>query len=255
MLPAMIPEAYRLHAAMVAAFPDYVTSVFAERGYPLDRHAVETIEHAAVALDWALSEELSLPFRRQRRGPLELFQSAARTTAQVLEEAGIAPLQSSGRMGEIDPYGLVPGSSSALGTEVHEAHLAWGAAKAAAFVETHHPTAKGKVTLVLAGDRSERAALVDALGSSGVVCVSVRNPAGVSDALDESIVLGAVVDLDHRSGREVIRSLLGAGVPTVAFGDGIDDLTETGLRAQGVRTVVERRQLLDDPRRYVPLIT
>jgi hypothetical protein len=38
------------------------------------------------------------------------------------------------------------------------------------------------------------------------------------------------------------------------YGDAIDDLIETGLRAQGVRGVVNRRRLLEDPTAFLPLI-
>lgn len=240
---------------MVAAFPDYVTAVFAEHGYPLDRRSVEAIGDATAILDRELSDELALPFLEQRRGPLELFRSAVRSTAGVLEEGGITPLQTTGLMGEIDPYGLVPGSSSALGPEVHEAHLAWGTAKAATFIADTGQAEKDPVILILAADRAERAALIEALSSPGVRCIAARNPAAVAGALHDSTVLVALIDLAHRSARTVITDLVAVGVSTVVFDDAVDDLTETGLRAQGVRAVVDRRRLLEEPRRYVPSVT
>ncbi|MEN8234365.1 MAG: hypothetical protein ABFR89_05520 [Actinomycetota bacterium] len=251
----MIPEAHRLHAALVTAFPGYVTGVFAERGYPLDRSSVEAIENATAVLDRELADELARPFLEQRRGPLELFRSALRLTARVLEEGGVDPLQTKGLMSEIDPYGLVPGSSSALGPEAHEAHLAWGSAKAAAFMGDQKPAVADPVILILASNRTERAMLVDALESPGIRCVAARNPAAVATAINESSVLTAAVDLAHRSATDVIARLTAAKISTVAFGDAIDDLTETGLRAQGVRTVVGRQQMLEDPRRYIPSVT
>jgi len=255
MLLGMVPEAHRLHAALVAAFPGYMTAAFAERGYPLDRTSVEAIEEATIRLEAALGAELELPYREQRRGPLELFRTAVRDAARVLEERGIAPLQTSGLMGGLDPYGLVPGSPSVLGDEAHEAHLAWGTAKAAAFVERAVPSAAPPTIVVVAGDRASRGRLVDALSSPGVVAFAARNPAAVDAALSSGPVVGAVVDLDHRAGRAAIDLLTGAGVTTYVFGEHIDDLTETGLLAQGVRRVVEKSELLDDPARYFPLIT
>lgn len=255
MLRSMVPEAHRLHVALVAAFPGYVTGVFAERGYPLDRRSVEAIGHATESLDTELASELGLPFLEQRRGPLELFRSAVRSTARVLEEGDIAPLQTTGMMSEIDPYGLVPGSSSALGPEAHEAHLAWGSAKAAAFMGERKPATRDRAIVILAGNRAEGRALADAFESPGVRSVAARNPAAVAAAIEGSTVLAAVVDLAHRSSRDVVGDLMADGIPTVVFGDAIDDLTETGLTAQGVRAVVDRQRLLEDPRRYVPSIT
>jgi hypothetical protein len=64
----------------------------------------------------------------------------------------------------------------------------------------------------------------------------------------------ALVDLAHRSARDAIAQLVEAAVPIMVYGDAIDDLTETGLRAQGVREVVERRRLLADPSPFLPVI-
>ena len=45
---------------------------------------------------------------------------------------------------------------------------------------------------------------------------------------------------------------LDAGIPTIVYGDDVDDLVETGLRAQGVRKVIDRHDFVADPARFVP---
>ena len=55
-------------------------------------------------------------------------------------------------------------------------------------------------------------------------------------------------------GEAVEAQLVEAAVPIMVYGDAIDDLTETGLRAQGVREVANRRRLLADPSAFLPLI-
>ena len=77
---------------------------------------------------------LSLPFHRQSRGPLELFQDAVRFPTAVLQEAGVAAVPGTRPPATALPgdlYDLAPASSQELGEDVWGAHLAWGAAKAA----------------------------------------------------------------------------------------------------------------------------
>lgn len=251
----MVPEAQRLHTAFVSALPAYATAVFVERGYPLDRSAVESIEHATAVLDAELGSELELPFRDQRRSPLEMVRRALAIPSDALSEAGVAPVGSPGLRNGADPYDLAPGSSSALGQEAHEAHLRWGVAKAAAFTTGESHTPAQTIALVMAENRSDREELAAAIEDMGTTALAARNPAAVANAIDNTTVVFAVVDLDHRSARESITRLVEATIPTVVYGTSIDDLSETGLRAQGVRDVVDRRRLLADPSSFLPLVT
>ena len=250
----MVPEAQRLLATFVSALPTYATAVFVERGYPLDRSAVESIERATAVLDTELRSELDLPLREQRRSPLEIVRRALAIPSDALYEAGVAPVDSPGLRNGADPYDLAPGSSSALGREAHEAHLRWGVAKAAAFTSGEAHTPAHPVALVMAENRSDREELSMAIEAMGTTALAARNPAAVANAIDNAMVLFAVVDLDHRSARESITRLTEATVPTVVYGTAIDDLAETGLRAQGVRDVVDRHRLLADPSSFLPLI-
>lgn len=253
-LSDMTPEAQRLHAAFVAALPGYATALFVERGYPLDRSVVGSIERATAVLDAELGSELDRPFREQRRSPLEILRRALAIPSAALAEAGVAPASAGGPLSDVDPYDLAPGSSSALGPAAHEAHLRWGVAKAAAFTKGQEATSTKPVVLVMANGRADRELLLSAVQTRGMVPHAARNPGSVAAAIERGPVVFALVDLAHRSAREAIAQLVEAKVPIMAYGDAIDDLTETGLRAQGVREVVERRRLLADPSPFLPVI-
>jgi hypothetical protein len=250
----MTPEAQRLHAAFVAALPGYATARFAERGYPLDRSAVDSIERATAVLDAELGSELELPFREQRRSPLEIVRWALAIPGRALAEAGVSPSAAGGPLSDIDPYDLAPGSSSALGHEAHDAHLRWGVAKAAAFINREERETAQPVVLVMAENRADREQLASAVEMRGMHPHAARNPAAVATALERGPVVFALVDLAHRASRDAVVRLLEASVPTIVYGDAVDDLTETGLRAQGVRKVVDRQSLLADPSSFLPQI-
>ncbi len=250
----MVPEAQRLHVAFVAAIPSYVAAVCAERGYPLDRAMIEAIDEATAVVDAELAAELERDFRVQRRSPLEIVRVALASVSHVLSDGGVTARDPSGRDSEEDPFGLAPGSSSELGAEAHEAHLRWGVAKASAFVGDAAPTLVKPTVAVMASDRAERESLVASIEGRGMSCVAVRNPGAVEASLDDRAVMVAVVDLAHRSARDAIDRFVEHGVTTIAYGDAIEDLLETGLRAQGVRHIVDRHRLLADPGGFIPLI-
>jgi len=252
-LVSMVPEARRLHAALVAAFPAYMTQVYADRGYLLDRNSVEAIEEATALLDGELAVELELPFRDQHRSPLEVFRAALALVAGSLARAGVSPVAAADERTRSDPYGLDPGSSSILGPDAHDAHVAWGSAKARAFIIGVGPGSRiQRGAIVMSSDADDRGRVVKALESRGTRCQPVRNPAAVALAIENESVLIAIVDLSHRSARDAIDRLVASSVPVVTYGTDIDDLTETGLRAQGVRSVVDRAAFLEDPGRFIP---
>jgi hypothetical protein len=245
----MIPEAQRLHAAMVSAFPAYATRRFADAAFPLDRRSVEAIETATTQLDLDLADELGRPFVEQRRTPLEVFDGAMSTLTPVLLAAGVDP-PTGGRAG--DPYDLAPGSSAVLGDAVQKAHAAWGAAKAAAFTGGNPRGPKRPIVVVLTMDRVARQELCHAAEEAGFHCVAARNPSGVAGAIAGDNVKVGLVDLAHRAARDAVKRLRDAGVSTIVFGSAIDDLTETGLRAAGVATVLDREALLRAPEEHLP---
>ncbi len=251
-LNAMVPEAQRLHSTLVSAFPAYVTAVFTERGYPLSRTTALAIEEATAFLDLELAVVLEQEYREQRRSPLELFRAALEMLAVALADSGVSPAATGLSTAQGDTYGLAPGSSNALGPDAHEAHLAWGGAKASAFMAGRSTTPAEPAVLLMAADRGERDALAPLLQSPGVECLAARNPAAVALAIEQRTVLIAFVDLSHRSSRGVVARLLETGIPTVVYDDDVDDLVEAGLRAQGVRAVIARSEFVADPTRFLP---
>lgn len=250
----MVPEAQRLHAAFVSALPAYLTELFTERGYPADRASVESIERATALLDAELGSELELAFREQRRSPLEIVRWVLAIPSNALAEAGVSPSGVAGPVNEIDPYELAPGSSSALGPEAHEAHLRWGIAKATELTNGVVSAPARPVVLVMSANRADREQLTASVESRGMLSAAARNPGALVSAIERRSVVLAVVDLSHRSAREAIARLTEATIATIVYGDSIDDLMETALRAQGVRDVVDRRRLLADPPAFLPLI-
>jgi hypothetical protein len=250
----MVPESQRLHASFVAALPAYLTERFTDYGYPLDRATVEAIEEATAALGGELGAELALPFREQRRSPLEIVRQVLAIPNAVLEENEILPTVSSTSLSEDDPYGLAPGSSSDLGPVAYEAHLLWGAAKAAAFTGAVPVVPPRPTVAVMAAIRSDRDDLAGLIEAAGLRCLAVRNPGAVAGAVEAGSVVFAIVDLAHRSARDAVGQLIAAGIATIVYGESIDDLIETGLRAQGVRDVVDRRRLMADPVTFIPVI-
>jgi hypothetical protein len=245
----MVPEAKRLHAALVAAFPAYATRRFADAGYPLDKRSVEAIEAATTRLDFELADELERPFVDQRRTPLELFDNAIGTLTPILLAAGVEP-RAGGRSS--DPYDLAPGSTAVLGEAVQRAQAAWGAAKASAFTGGDPRGPQRPTVVVMTMDRVARQQLCYAAEQAGYQCVPARNPSGVAGAIAADKVKLGLVDLAHRAARDAVERLRSAGVTTIVFGAAIDDLTETGLLAAGVRTVVDREALLTAPEEHLP---
>ncbi len=126
-----------LRARMVGAYRDHVRTRLEALGHAdeLDAEMDEVISEGERWLDEHLKELLEMPFDRQPRGPLEVFQEAMRFPTELLRSRNVTPP----RRDEVarnalpgDDYDLAPASSNLLGEGVWEAHLAWGAAKARA---------------------------------------------------------------------------------------------------------------------------
>ena len=180
-------------------------------------------------------------------------QSVGVLTAELADD-DVVPNAAPGVGPEGDPYGIAPGSSSDLGRDAHEAHLLWGVAKAAAFTGVEAVIHVEPTVVVMSASRHDRDDLVPLIASHGLRCIPVRNPGAVATAIDDGSVVFALVDLDHRSALDAIARLVAASIATVVYGDSIDDIVATGLRAQGVREVVDRQRFMADPAAYIPVI-
>lgn len=130
----MSNTAQALKDAFVRVYRPYVVARLAALEVSLDCELSTALDEAASRLDAELTTLLSSPFAEQRRGPLEVFQEAMGPPTDHLGRRGVAPVPRDPVAAHALPgdlFDLAPASSSALGDEVWQAHLAWGAAKAA----------------------------------------------------------------------------------------------------------------------------
>lgn len=131
----MTPVAAELASALVTAYAPYVRDRVARLGLEVPPDLDDAIEQGRRWLEMALPDLLGRSFASQDRGPLELFQEALRFPTAVLERAGHQAVPRDELVANALPgdlFDLAPASSNDLGEAAWKAHLAWGAAKAAA---------------------------------------------------------------------------------------------------------------------------
>ena len=134
----MMDRSRVLIEALVRAYRPHVLRLAEGRGWVVDPAFAAAIDRGEAWLSDMLDRLLSQPFDQQRRGPLEVFQEAMRFPTEALAEAGVDqvsrdPAAAAAIPGDI--YDLAPASSAMLGEQVWQAHLAWGAEKAAALAQ------------------------------------------------------------------------------------------------------------------------
>ena len=120
---------------LIDSYAAYVRAAVAERVGSEPAGLDEAIGEGRRWLHEVLERLLRLPYLQQDRGPLEVFQEAMRFPTLVLQAAGHQPVRRDDLARNALPgdlYDLAPASSRDLGEQVWRAHLAWGAAKAAA---------------------------------------------------------------------------------------------------------------------------
>ena len=236
-----------LHSAFVGAFPAYLKAILIERGLPeLDDEAV------LAARDWLaaqLEDLLAVPLIEQARSPLELFQEAMEGPNATLSEMGARPplrdpIAVSALPG--DTYGLAPASSSVLGEAAFEAHLAWGAAKAAA-VGPVVSADQGLVVLV-SRDLVDRSRFEDAANGAGL---RLEVWASESD-IRAFRPAAAFVDLTHPAAGEVLAALVEQGTRVVAFGPHVDDDAFAQAAALGATKTISRSALFKSLGQHLP---
>ena len=133
--PLAVSAGGRLLEALVDSYESYVRAAVAQRLGSEPTGLDEAIGEGRQWLQDVLERLLLLPYPLQDRGPLEVFQEAIRFPTLVLQAAGHPPVERDEPARNAlpgDVYDLAPASSRDLGEEVWRAHLAWGAAKAAA---------------------------------------------------------------------------------------------------------------------------
>ncbi len=120
---------------MTRVYRPWLLHLFESRGWKVGPELARGIEDGERWLTETLEHLLGLTFEQQRRGPLEIFQEAMRFPTAVLADLGVETVERDAAAVTAIPgdvFDLAPASSAALGEDVWRAHLAWGAAKAAA---------------------------------------------------------------------------------------------------------------------------
>jgi hypothetical protein len=236
-------ESRALRDALVSAYRPYVEAAIASAGLDAPPGLEDALRKGESWLGEALDRLLSLPFREQPRGPLEVFQEAMRFPSGALEQAGAEPAERDPAVREALPgdlYGLAPASSRDLGEGVWEAHLGWGAAKARAF-----RPAVG----MLSADLMDRSRVEPDVNRAGFRLVVWGSAAAIDPA---EPVLAAFVDLTHPEADGVVARLAGEGVRVVAFGPHVDDLAMVRARTLGAAEAVARSAFFKSPAGHLP---
>ena len=194
-------------------------------------------------LDDQLTDLAAVPYPEQRRGPLELFQEAMRFPTDVLQRGGVEPTARDDVVANAlpgDRYQLAPAASHEIGEAAWHAHLAWGAAKAAAMTR---PTSQR--IGILSRNLLDTSKLQAALTHAGHEVVSLRS-ADWSGDLDR-----VLVDLEHPSAHGVISAAVSRDILCLAYGSHVDAEALEAARRLGADEAVPRSQVLRDPAAFV----
>jgi hypothetical protein len=210
--------------AFVAAYPAFLKS-------RLDSVAPaanvdDGVRQGAQWLDAELKQWATRSATAQRRGPLQIFQTAVAFPTAALETAGVPPPgrdASSEQALPGDIYGLAPASSRDIGGEAWRAHIEWGIAKAKLVADVVPATDKrtggagsgASVGLALAAvtmSQADRAVVHLVAAERGLPVKHWRNPGAIVSGLAAEVPRWAVVDVDHAAADEAVRALSEAGV-------------------------------------------
>jgi hypothetical protein len=191
---------------LVDAYRPYVLARCEERGWERSAELMSSLDDGETWLRETLEALLALPFDRQRRGPLEVFQEAMRFPTRALADAGVSQQTRDGmavRALPGDLYDLAPASTRRLGEKVWMAHMAWGARKAHAMTRS---------VVMVASRNLLDSSRIDAAASSTGLTV-----APWSDASLDGVSL-VCVDLETDGSLKIVEQTVQAGVPVVAYG-------------------------------------
>jgi hypothetical protein len=232
-----------LHSALVAAYGPHLRQILRHRGVEIPGVSA-ALEEGQAWLDEALGALFSLPFHRQSRGPLELFQDAVRFPTAALQDGGLPPVardEAARTALPGDLYDLAPTSSQELGEEVWEAHLAWGAAKAASL----RPTVG-----LLSADLIDHSKIELVVGAAGLRLIVWRTGSDLRAGTKRPAL--ALVDLSHADADDAIRLLSAENVRVIGFGPHVDDLAMVRARTLGAADALPRSVFFRTLERLLP---
>lgn len=229
---------HALRVAMVEAYPTYVASLLVFRRVAMTDVIADSIVEGTHVLDGLMATLETTPAALQRHSPLQLFREALRPVTKALSREGQAEVSRDPEQTALlpwDRYALAPASTSAIGEEVHEAHLAWGVVKAASLGATGERTAPQRPLVWFVCREGDSESVVAEGMRAGYRMlpapqwdrpVAVLIDLAVDDAME---LLGLAIHDDHR---------------VVVYDDVIDDLRQPGLRAAGAWKIASRDDVL-----------
>ncbi len=236
--PAIIDE-------FVAAIRPRVENRLAEMGVEWTEGVGESLAEAEEWLRSALEQLVGTPFDEQRRSPLELLQEAMRFPTDTLAGLGVPVVsRDSVAVSAIpgDVYGLAPASSHQLGEDAWHAHLAWGAAKAAAMQVARRPEFGVFSSNLM--DRSKFGAMLP-----DWEMVAWTDVAGIA-----KVPPTCFVDLQNPDADEAITALAALGAKVIAFGPHVDDVAMVRARSLGATDAVARSTFFRRLQSFLPKI-
>lgn len=227
-----------LRTAMVEAYPTYVAALLVNRRIEMSDVIADSIVEGTQVLDGLMTTLEQTPPSLQRHSPLELFREALRPVTKALSTVGASEVTRDPEQMALlpwDRFALSPASTSSISPAVHEAHLEWGVAKAAALGALGERSEPERPLLwfvcrdsdtefvVMAGERAGYRMLPAPQWDRPV---AVLIDMGVDDSIE---LLGLAVNDQHR---------------VLAYDDVVDDIRATGLRAAGAWKVTSRDDVL-----------
>lgn len=232
----MDDPARNLVTALISVFASYVGGRLEELDLDRPPSFDDALARGEPWLRENLEDLLGLPFRLQRRGPLEVFQEAMRFPTYALAAAGVSVVpRDPGSVAALpgDVYSLAPASSRQLGEEVWMAHLAWGAAKAEAMSRT-------RVVGLLSGDLMDRSRIAPLVEQSGAQLIAWKNQVAGTERNAEDHPDLVLVDLSVPGSLQAIEAWVQAGVRVIAFGPHVDREALQKARQIGADQVLAR---------------
>ena len=243
--------ARRTRQEFAAAYRPYVVARLAELGIETPASLDAALSKGERWLADELAAFIETPFLDQRRSPLEIFQEAMKFPTQALAEGGIEPSRrDAGAIAALpgDEYDLAPASSRALGEAAWQAHLAWGAHKAKAFVTDVKVGWLGSNLM----DRSQIEPIVK---GASLHLERWANQEDVDAALAVKPPVMAIVDLEHPAADAAIVALAAGKVKTVAYGPHVDDVAMMRARSLGADEVHARSRFFRQLSSSLPRLT
>ena len=243
----MDAPATALHSAFVGGFRPYLNAIFEERQLSVPP---ECIDDAEAWIDETLQELLEQPYAEQRRSPLEIVQEAMTGITAALTAAGASkvlrdPVTVSALPGDL--YGIAPASSSALGEEAFQVHIAWGIEKAKALAPLVSGVGRG--VAVVSGDLIDISRFEDAVNGAGMqLQVWWKKGEG------EPKPVVAFVDLTHPDADDAIESFTSERVRVIAYGPHVDEDAMARAALLGAGEVLPRSRLFKSVGEYLPQI-